>query len=154
MRQFVAIFALVLALAVLPATAQQFATPEDLVETLYGSYFNKTGVDDFSPYLSDEMTRAMAGRKVGLSQFEVLGFDPIVGSPDWEPRDFKVTRLSLVGNTAKLNVRFTSHGTAVSVTIDLVREPVNGWQIAHLAGQSGTHTWCTNALVEASKPAS
>lgn len=132
-----------------PSAAQQFGTPEDLVETLYGGYFGKLRLDDFSPYLSDELTKAMAGGKVGISQFEALGFDPIVGSADWEPRDFHITSLHQNTDTAQVMVSFTTRGLPVTVTLDLVLEPINGWQISHLAGKSGARSWCTNDIVKA-----
>jgi hypothetical protein len=140
---------IVLSLSLLPARAQVFDTPEDLVETLYGGYFSQLPIDDFAPYLDDALTAALNGRKVGMSAFEALGFDPIVGNADWQPRNFKMTRRHLEGDTAQVEVDFINRGIPVSVTLDLVREAANGWQISHLAGKSQDRTWCTNDIVAA-----
>lgn len=93
------------------AQAQQFATPIDLVETLYSSYFSGLVIDDFAPYLSDSLTAQMDG-KVGVSEFEVLGFDPIVGDADWEPRNFKAELLEQGEHEAQARVGFISHKCA------------------------------------------
>ena len=62
------------------AQAQQFASPIDLVETLYSSHFSGLVIDDFAPYLYDRLTAQMDG-KVGVSEFEVLGLIPSSAMP-------------------------------------------------------------------------
>ena len=134
-----------------PTHAQQFTSPADLVETLYNSYFTGLQIDDFDPYLSDDLTRQMSG-KVGMSEFEALGFDPIVGVEDWAPRKFEIVPLESTVDQARISVRFESHGLLVSVTLTLIREPAHGWQIDHIAGLAGDRSWCTNTII-ALKPA-
>lgn len=129
-----------------PAAAQQFTSPIDLVETLYDSYFSGLPIDDFDPYLSTDLTSQMAG-KVGVAEFAVLGFDPIVGEPDWDPRNFTAKLLELEGDKARVEVRFISRGMPVAVTLTLILEQVHGWQIDHIAGLAGERTWCTNDIV-------
>lgn len=132
--------------AVAAACGQQFESPTDLVETLYNSYFDDLPIDDLAPYLSDDLTRQMSG-KVGMSEFKMLGFDPIVGDPNWEPRNFRTELASKSADNAEVKVSFTTKRTPVSITIDLVREPRHGWQIDHIAGRAGERTWCTNDIV-------
>lgn len=146
-------FFLVLAYFVIatPTHAQQFTSPSDLVETLYNSYFSGLQIDDFDPYLSDDLTQQMSG-KVGMSEFDALGFDPIVGVKDWAPRHFEIVPLEATLDKARITVRFESHGLPVSVTLTLIREPAHGWQIDHIAGVAGDRTWCTNTII-ALKPA-
>ena len=134
-----------------PAQAQQFMSPSDLVETLYNSYFAGLQIDDFDPYLSDDLTRQMSG-KVGMSEFEALGFDPIVGVRNWAPRHFEILPLESTPDTARITVQFASDGLPVSVTLTLVREAAHGWQIDHIAGVAGARSWCTNSII-ALKPA-
>lgn len=128
------------------AIGQQFDSPTDLVETLYNSYFDDLKIDDLAPYLSDDLTRQMSG-KVGSAEFNVLGFDPIVGEPNWEPRNFRTELVNETGDKAEVKVDFVTRGTPVSITMDLVREPRHGWQINHIAGQSGARRWCTNDII-------
>lgn len=143
--------AIILCLSLSPVRAQVFDTPEDLVETLYGGYFARVPIDDFAPYLDDALTAALDGRKVGMTAFDALGFDPIVGSADWQPRNFEMTRRHLDGDAAQVEVRFVNRGEPVTVTLDLVREAANGWQISHLAGRSKERSWCTNDIVAAAR---
>ena len=128
------------------AEAQQFASPIDLVETLYSSYFSGLVIDDFAPYLSDRLTAQMDG-KVGVSEFEVLGFDPIVGHADWEPRNFEAELLEQGEHEAQAKVGFISHNVQISITLTLILEPLHGWQIDHIAGVAGNKTWCTNDII-------
>lgn len=132
--------------AVSGALAQQFDTPLDLVETLYGSYFDALPIADFAPYFSDDLTRQLAGT-VGVSEFEALGFDPIVSDPNWEPRDFSTVTLLETHDRAQVLVGFETRRTPVSIKISLVREPLHGWQIDHIAGSAGDRTWCTNTII-------
>lgn len=141
------IVALMMALSCVPAVqAQQFTSPIDLVETLYSSYFSRLTIEDFDPYLSDALTDRMNG-KVGVSEFEVLGFDPIVGDADWEPRNFRTELIQQDIKQARVHVGFLSHSVPISITLNLVIEPLNGWQIDHIAGVAGSKTWCTNDIV-------
>ena len=125
---------------------QQFSSPADLVDTLYDSYFSGVVIDDFAPYFSDGLTRQMDGR-VGMSEFEALGFDPIVGDPQWAPRNFRITAQDQTRDTAQVEVSFDTRNVPVSLKMTLVREPAHGWQIDHIAGKAGTHTWCTNDII-------
>lgn len=86
-------------------------------------------------------------RKVGIGYFKVLGFDPIVGDPNWEPHNFRAELVKETGDKAQVDVSFASRGTPVSITIDLIREPRHGWQINHIAGRAGERTWRTNNIV-------
>lgn len=128
------------------AQAQQFTSPIDLVETLYSSYFSGVAIDDFAPYLSDGLTSRMDG-KVGVSEFQVLGFDPIVGDRAWEPRNFKAELVEQDAAKARVHVGFISHDVPISVTLTLTLEPLHGWQIEHIAGVAGDKTWCTNDIL-------
>ena len=74
-----------------------------MVETLYSSYFGALVIDDFDPYLSDGLTNLMNG-KVGVSEYQVLGFDPIVGDANWEPRNFKAELLEQGEDEARVKV--------------------------------------------------
>ena len=132
--------------AISAAPAQQFDTPLDLIETLYGSYFDGLPIDDFGPYLSDDLTRKMDD-SVGVSEFKALGFDPIVSDPNWQPRDFQAAALFETKESAQVQIRFETNGTPVSLTITLIRETAHGWQIDHLAGSAGDRTWCTNDII-------
>jgi hypothetical protein len=125
---------------------QQFTSPSDLVNTLYSSYFDGVEIDDFAPYLSDNLTRKMAGR-VGMTQFSALGFDPIVADPHWEPRHFRAVPLKEAADEAKFQVSFETRGVPVSITMTLIQEAMHGWQIDHIAGVAGDRTWCTNDIV-------
>lgn len=137
--------ALVLLMA-FPVDAQQFSTPIDLVETLYNSYFIGMAIDDFAPYLSDDLTRQIDG-KVGTAEFRVLGFDPIVGESNWSPRHFIAELVEQTTDHAKVRVDFFTNGMPVSVTFTLVHERLHGWQIDHISGTSGRRTWCTNDII-------
>ncbi|MDB5612938.1 MAG: hypothetical protein JWQ22_591 [Devosia sp.] len=128
------------------AQAQKFTSPIDLVETLYSSYFSGLVIDDFDPYLSDELTNQMDG-KVGVSEFQVLGFDPIIGDANWEPRNFKAELVEQDGNEARVHVSFISRALPISLTLTLTLEPLHGWQIEHIAGVAGDRTWCTNDIL-------
>lgn len=132
--------------AISATSAQQFNSPLDLVETLYGSYFDGVAIDDLSPYLSNDLTRQMDG-SVGVSQFQALGFDPIVSDPNWSPRGFQAVTVQQTEENSQVQVDFETSGVPVSIKITLVREPVHGWQIDHLAGSAGGRTWCTNDII-------
>lgn len=148
MRVLLAAIALTI-FSTVPSLAQQFSTPEDLVETLYGGYFDRQPIDDFEPYFSAELMAELEGHGLGSDDFAALGFDPIIGSSRWEPRDFRIVRQSLLGLKAQVEVSFTSHGVPVVIGMELVYENDQGWQIAHLVGRSGDQNWCTNDLIAA-----
>ena len=126
--------------------AQQFTSPIDLVKTPHSRYFSGLAIDDFDPYLSDGLTNQMGG-KVGVSEFQVLGFDPIVGDANWEPRNFKAELVEQDGDEARVHVSFISHTVPISVTLTLTLEPLHGWQIDHIAGVAGDKKWCTNDIL-------
>lgn len=132
--------------AVVATPAQHFDTPADLVETLYQSYFSDVSIDDFGPYFSEGLTRQIDG-KVAVSAFAALGFDPIVGDSNWQPRNFRVLSVHETGDKAQVNVSFTTRSLPVSITLDLVNEPADGWQIDHISGTAGERNWCTNDII-------
>lgn len=131
---------------VVAPSAQAFTTPSDLVDTLYESYFVGVKIDDFAPYLSEDLTRQIAG-KIGQSHFALLGFDPLVVDADWAPRHFRSILQSEGGDEAQVEVTFETLNKPVTVRLTLIHEPLHGWQIDHIAGVSGDRTWCTNDII-------
>ncbi len=132
--------------------AQEFTTPMDVVSTLYGTYFLNVPITDIAPYFSDELTDRLGGTTVGHDQFRAAGIDPLTGRLDWEPRSFKLDIVKQTDDTAEIKASFQDGATAVTVTYELVREHLHGWQIDHIAGTAGDKTWCTDAIVSMADP--
>lgn len=132
--------------------AQEFSTPLDVVGTLYGTYFLNVPLTDISPYFSDRLTERLNGKTVGHKEFSAAGIDPLTGRLNWDPRDFKLALLNQTADTAKVAASFNDGPTGISVTFDLVREDMHGWQIDHIAGEAGDQTWCTNSIVSMADP--
>ncbi len=132
--------------------AQEFTTPMDVVSTLYGTYFLNVPLTDISPYFSDELTDRLGGTTIGHDQFRAAGIDPLTGRLNWDPRGFKLALVEQTADAAEIKASFQDGLTTISVTFDLVREHMHGWQIDHISGEAGDQTWCTNSIVSMADP--
>ena len=112
---------------VAPAMAQNFDTPEAMLEALY------------APYLADEIPEDTAGfRSVALNtlydaKLEADGyvdFDPVIVGQDWAITDFAVSAVMVEGKTATAHVSFNNFDTPTELDYALVNE--NGWKIDNI----------------------
>jgi hypothetical protein len=138
-------------LAVQSGQAQEFASPEDLLTTLYRAYL-LAPITNLEPYFSDELSAQMSGGRLDGQVMRQLGFDPILGLD--EPALVTTFNLNTIDSndlTATSVARFYNGGKPVKITFALVRETDHGWQIDHMSGQAAGVSWCSNDLVAAAR---
>jgi hypothetical protein len=142
---------LFVAVRVAAPVAQEFTSPQDVLGTLYQAYMSGGGVDNVSPYFSDRLTEELGDTRISPAVMAAIGVDPLVGATDPEITMFEMEDKGHDGARVVVDVQFHNRHVPVHLTFELIKEDQHGWQIDHLSGSSGTVTWCSGALIEASK---
>jgi hypothetical protein len=129
MRRLVLAFGFAAAL-VASAAAQEFDSPEALLETFYEPFFTGAFAEDESifrsAFLQELYEQDEANTPIG--EMGALGFDPYINGQDFDIADFEIVATEVEGDVATAEVYFTNFGEPTELIYDLVFED-NGWRI-------------------------
>ena len=128
MRAALAAFLLLLCVGDV-ALAETAGDPVAVVQGLYRGYERDKPVTLEKQPFSPRMRKLLAGdRAYAKGEVGRLDFDPIVNGQDWKIAGLSVTLVSLAGNKAVVEAKFSNFGTAQDLRYDLIR--IGGrWQI-------------------------
>ncbi|MHA6297663.1 DUF3828 domain-containing protein [Devosia sp. CAU 1758] len=140
-----------LALTTLVA-AENFDTPEALLEAFYEPYFGGAFGADESVFRSEALNAMYAADLENTPEGEMgaLGFDPYIDGQDYDIADFAIGAPDIAGDTALVEVSFTNFGEPRLITYDLVFEN-GGWRIHDLEGVNPEFSYRLSEMFEDAK---
>lgn len=112
------------------ASAQTYATPNDLLTAFYKPYFDGEFYDDETPFRSSylEGLYQADSESTPAGEMGALSFDPYIDGQDYELTDFVIEPAAITGETATVAVKFNNFETPIELTYELVDER-GGWRI-------------------------
>ncbi len=95
-----------------PVLAEDFDTPEALLEAFYAPYFGEAEFSDESPFRSEALNALYAADEARTPEGEMgaLSFDPYVDGQDMDLADFEIGEPVIEGDVAEVEVTFTNFG--------------------------------------------
>lgn len=117
-----------------PVLAEDFDTPEALLEAFYAPYFGEAEFSDESPFRSEALNALYAADEARTPEGEMgaLSFDPYVDGQDMDLADFEIGEPVIEGDVAEVEVTFTNFGEPRELEYRLVLED-GGWRIDDVA---------------------
>lgn len=133
MRLFSLATAALFALAA-PAVAEQFDSPEALLDAFYAPYFGEAEFGDETPFRSDALNALYEADAARTPEGEMgaLSFDPYVDGQDMQLADFEIGEPVITDDVAEVEVTFTNFGEPRELVFTLVFED-GGWRIDDVA---------------------
>ena len=134
----IAAFATIFLALTAAVSAQQYETPEALLEALYEPYITDEFVEDDSVFRSEALNSLYAADAENTPEGEMgaISFDPYIDGQDYEITALEVGEPVIDGDKAKVDVSFTNFGEPRVISYDLVFEN-GGWKVDDLAGENG-----------------
>ncbi|SFV30467.1 Protein of unknown function [Devosia crocina] len=141
MRLLLAILASVAAFG-LPAVAQPFQTPQELIAAFYAPYLADEIPENEAAFRSDALNALYEEDAESTEEGDIgaIEFDPYVDGQDFMIADFSIGDPIIEGDQAQVVVSFTNFGEPRDIIYDLVRE--NGsWLIDDVANEDAEHPY-------------
>lgn len=105
------------------ATDAEIESARAFVDSIYGSYVDGSGVQDFSAVFIPEIAAHMG---------EDYGADPLCACQDFDAFSYAVTRLEAVDGGVEADVTFSNFGEENEISLRLVR--IDGaWRVGDIA---------------------
>lgn len=117
-----------------PVLAEDFDTPEALLEAFYAPYFGEAEFEDETPFRSEALNALYAADEARTPEGEMgaLSFDPYVDGQDMQLADFEIGEPVITDDVAEVEVTFTNFGEPRELEYRLVFEN-GGWRIDDVA---------------------
>lgn len=151
MRLVAAALACLLSLAV-PAFAQPFDTPQELLETFYAPYLANEIPENERIFFSKALVDYYEADSENTPDGEMgaLDFDPFVEGQDFDIADLDVGEPTIRGDKARVAVTFTNFGEPREIYFELVFED-GSWLIDDLVNTNPAYGYRLTQIFEEAK---